>query len=38
MTTIRNKKNELPEQNCIKSAIKKLVCKVRRQQAGRELG
>ena len=38
MTTVRNKKNELPEQRCVKSSIKKLVCKVRQSRAGSELG
>ena len=38
MTTLRNKKNELPEQRCIKSSIKKLVCKARQSRAGKELG
>ena len=37
-TTIRNKKNELPEHRCMKNAIKKMVCKVRQSRAGRELG
>lgn len=38
MTTVRNRKSELPEQKCVKSSIKKLVCKVRQSRAGSELG
>lgn len=37
-TMLRNKKNELPEHKCIKTSIKKLVCKVRQSRAGWELG
>lgn len=36
-TTARNNKNEYPEHRSMKTAIKKMVCKVRQARADKEL-